>query len=64
MRVDDQQAWAWFNLGVARERLGMEAEAESAFAHAADLEPGNPKYRRAAGRPARDGTPDGETGDE
>ena len=61
VRVDDQQAWAWFNLGVARERLGQEPEAENAFARAADLEPGNPKYRRAAGRPARNAPPgDGE----
>lgn len=54
VRVDDQQAGAWFNLGVARERLGQQAEAGRAFARAADLEPGNPKFRAAAGRVGRD----------
>jgi predicted ribosomally synthesized peptide with SipW-like signal peptide len=61
VRVDDQQAWAWFNLGVARERLGQDAEAERAFGRAADLQPGNPEYRRAAGRAVQNAQPGGET---
>ena len=50
VRVDDRQAWAWYNLGVARHRLGHEAESQEAFERAAALEPGNPDYQRAAGR--------------
>jgi len=57
VRVDDRQSWAWFNLGVARERLGQPAEARAAFERAADLEPGSPKYRAAAGRTSQQVAP-------
>ena len=63
VRVDERQAWAWYNLGVARQRLGQYAESQEAFERAAALEPGNPDYQRAAGR-VRSGTAPGDVSSE
>ena len=50
VRIDDEQAWAWYNLGVAYNRLHLDEEAAGAFARAAQLEPGNQDYSGAATR--------------
>jgi tetratricopeptide (TPR) repeat protein len=46
VRLDDRQAHWWFNLGIARQRLGREREAGEAYRHAVKLEPGDADYRK------------------
>ena len=53
VQIDDQQAWAWFNLGIAYDDAGLPDESREAFEHAAQLEPANPDYAKAAGRRRR-----------
>ena len=47
LAIRDDSAPDWFNLGIALQRLGREAEARQAFQRAAELEPANADYRSA-----------------
>jgi GlpG protein len=51
--IDPQLAWAWYNLGVACDRQGHYDEAARAFDRAAQINPGDPDYRKAASETAR-----------
>jgi membrane associated rhomboid family serine protease len=50
VRADEEQDWAWYNLGVAYTRLGMYEEAAHAFERAAQLDSNDPDYAGAAAR--------------
>lgn len=47
VRVDESLGTAWFNLGLAHQRLGRRKEASEAYRRAVELEPRNDEFREA-----------------